>query len=126
MTIPEDRLYTREHEWAKVEGSIATVGISDYAQRQLGEVVYVELPEVGTEIEQGEPFGSVESVKSTSELFAPFTGRIAAVNDELEDNPGLVNDAPYGEGWMIRIQLSDPSEAEELLGASDYEELTGD
>ncbi|EPR44255.1 Glycine cleavage system H protein [Desulfovibrio sp. X2] len=119
--IPDDLLYARTHEWARVEDGEATVGISHFAQEQLGDLTYVELPEVGQQVAHGEEMGSVESVKAASELYAPVTGEVIAVNEELADNPGLVNEDPYGEGWMIRVRLS--QDPEELLEAPEYERL---
>lgn len=118
---PKDLKYAREHEWVRVDGDIAVVGISDFAQDQLGEVVYVDLPSVGDTVTAGETFGEVESVKSVSELFSPLSGEITEVNDALSDAPETVNDDPYGDGWMIRIKMSDPDELGELLDAAGYE-----
>ena len=122
MSIPANNLYTKSHEWGRKEadGNIR-VGISDFAQHALGDVVYVELPEVGTEVTQGEGFGTVESTKSTSDLNAPMSGKIVAVNSALESQPELVNSDPYGEGWMILIEPSDAAEAENLLNPAAYE-----
>lgn len=118
---PKDLKYAREHEWVRVDGDIAVVGISDFAQDQLGEVVYVDLPSVGDTVTAGETFGEVESVKSVSELFSPLSGEITEVNDALSDAPETVNDDPYGDGWMIRIKMSDTDELGELLDAAGYE-----
>jgi glycine cleavage system H protein len=117
---PQDLRYTREHEWIRVDGSRGVVGITAYAQEQLGDVVFVELPKVGSAIEQGKTFGVVESVKTASDLYAPVSGSVAAVNDLLVDRPELVNQDPYGEGWMIVVTLSDPAQASALLTASEY------
>jgi len=119
--IPRDRRYSSEHEWAKVEEGKARIGITDFAQQQLGDVVFVELPPVGTEVRQFSPFGVVESVKAASDLFSPLSGRVVRVNQQLTENPELVNKDPYDQGWMIEIELSDPSEAEKLMTAEDYE-----
>lgn len=119
--IPRDRRYSSEHEWAKVEEGKARIGITDFAQQQLGDVVFVELPPVGTEVRQFSPFGVVESVKAASDLFSPLSGRVVRVNQQLTENPELVNKDPYDQGWMIEIELSDPSEAETLMTAEDYE-----
>ena len=119
--IPRDRKYSSEHEWAKVEGSKAIVGITDYAQQQLGDVVFVELPSVGSEVRQFAPFGVIESVKAASDLFSPVSGRVARVNDRLAESPELVNRDPHDQGWMIEVELADPSELQKLMSAEDYE-----
>lgn len=118
---PADLKYDKEHEWIKVDGDIATVGISHFAQDQLGEVVYVDMPSVGDEINAGESFGEIESVKSVSELFAPVSGEIIEVNDALEDTPEAVNEDPYGAGWMIKVKMNDPAAVSSLMSAEDYE-----
>ncbi len=120
MDFPEELRYTREHEWALVEGNTVTVGITDYAQDSLGDIVYLELPEEGTEVESHEPFGVIESVKAVSDLYAPVTGRVIEVNKDLVDQPEIINEDPYGEGWMIKIEMDDPSELDELLTAEEY------
>ena len=122
---PEDCQYTKEHEWVRLEDGIAVVGITDYAQDHLGDVVFVELPDVGTEVAQFEPFGVIDSVKASSELYAPLSGAVEAVNDALTDQPELVNQAPYGEGWMIRVQPADLAQLEQLLDADGYERFLG-
>jgi glycine cleavage system H protein len=114
--------YSKDHEWAKVEGNTASVGITDYAQDQLGDVVYVELPATGKELKAGEEFGVVESVKSVSSLLAPLSGKVIEINKELADSPQLVNDDPYGKAWMVKVELSNPSEVGTLLTAEDYEQ----
>ncbi|MBN2405707.1 MAG: glycine cleavage system protein GcvH [Coriobacteriia bacterium] len=118
---PKDLKYDREHEWVKVEGDTAILGISHFAQDQLGEVVYVDLPSVGDSLSAGESFGEIESVKSVSELFAPVTGEIIEVNDGLGDAPETVNEDPYGEGWMVKVTMSDASELDALMDADSYE-----
>ncbi len=123
MQIPEDLKYTKDHEWARIEGDVATVGITDYAQSELGDIVYVELPEVGDQTTQGESFGTIEAVKAVSDLFAPLSGEVTEVNTALADQPEIINKDPYGEGWIIKIKLSNPSEVDELLSKSQYEEL---
>ncbi len=124
MDIPADLLYTDEHEWVRLEGDVAVVGITDYAQHELGDVVYVELPEVGSTVEQGKPFGVVESVKAASDLYAPVSGEVVEVNTALEDAPELVNDDPYGEGWMIKVRPSNwEAEKANLLDAEAYRRL---
>lgn len=122
MEFPNELRYTKEHEWLRLEagGKEATVGITDFAQRELGDIVYVELQPIGTELAQDEVFGTVEAVKTVSELFMPASGTIIAVNERLRDHPELVNQSPYGEGWMVRIALKDPSEVETLLTAEAY------
>jgi glycine cleavage system H protein len=123
MSIPKDLRYTEEHEWIKVEGESVRVGITDFAQHELGDIVFVELPEVGDEVTADEPFGSVESVKTVSELYAPITGKIVAINEDLNDNPEFVNESPYEKAWMIAIEPADSSEVEKLMTAEQYEEL---
>jgi glycine cleavage system H protein len=120
---PEDVRYTPEHEWARSERGSITVGITSYATDQLGDVVFVELPEVGKRVEAGKPFGVVEAVKTVSDLYAPVAGQVAEVNSALTDNPALVNQAPFGEGWMIRIKPDNPADLQSLLNADDYEKL---
>ena len=118
---PKDLKYDREHEWVKVEDDVATIGISHFAQDQLGEVVYVDLPSVGDSVNAGESFGEIESVKSVSELFSPVTGEIVEVNEALSDSPETVNEEPYGDGWMVKIALSDPTELDGLMTSDEYE-----
>jgi glycine cleavage system H protein len=120
MEIPEDLRYTREHEWARSKGARIVVGITDFAQDQLGDVVYVELPDVGDPVKKGESFGVVESTKAVSELFAPVTGKVVEVNNPLSDAPEAINEDPYEEGWMIVIEPSDPKELDALLDAKAY------
>lgn len=123
MDLPNHLRYSKEHEWVKADGGKAVIGITDFAQSELGDIVFVELPEVGAELQLGEPFGSVESVKTVSELYAPVNGKVVAVNGELEESPEEVNDDPYGAGWMIEVELTDESEVENLLTADQYEEV---
>jgi len=118
---PEDLKYTREHEWVRVVGNKAIVGITDFAQNQLGDVVFVELPEVGERVKQSEPFGTIESVKAVSDLYAPISGEVIKVNDALEEEPELVNKDPYTEGWMIEIEVKNPDELNNLISSKDYE-----
>lgn len=118
---PKELKYDREHEWVRVEGDVATIGISHFAQDQLGEVVYVDLPKAGDSVNAGETFGEVESVKSVSELFSPVSGEIVEVNDALDDAPETVNADPYGDGWMIKVKLADPAEVDALMDADGYE-----
>ena len=119
---PEDNRYARSHEYVHVEGDVATIGITDYAQKELGDVVFVELPQVGSQLEATDDLGSIESVKAVSELFAPVTGEVIEVNEALADKPELVNTDPYGDGWMIRVRLSAADEVDELMSAEEYEE----
>lgn len=121
-STPEDLSYTKDHEWVRVKGEEATVGITDHAQQQLGDIVYVELPKVGDKFETSEPFGSIESVKAVSEIFMPLSGTVAQVNDALNDSPELVNEDPYGDGWMIRIKIDKPSQVDALLTSIAYED----
>lgn len=127
MTFPEDLYYTKDHEWLRVDesGDIATIGITDFAQSELGDVVFVDLEGEGTEVSAESVFGTVEAVKTVSELFAPVSGSIASVNGELESNPELVNTDPYGGGWMIKLKLDDPGELGSLLKAAEYREMVG-
>jgi glycine cleavage system H protein len=120
---PADLKYTKEHEWVRLDGDTGVVGITDFAQQQLGDVVYVDLPEVGTTLSAGQPFGTIESVKAVSELFAPLSGEVTAVNGDLKNNPESVNSKPH-ETWMIKMKLADAGEAASLLDASAYESLT--
>lgn len=121
MNVPKHLRYTEEHEWVKVEDNKVKIGITDFAQDELGDIVFVELPEVGDEVTKDEPFGSVESVKTVSELYAPVSGKVVAVNEELEDAPELVNESPYEKAWMIEVEPSDISEVDTLLSPEDYE-----
>ena len=123
MNTPNELRYTKEHEWVKVEGNTAIIGITDFAQNELGDIVFVELPEVGDEVTLDQPFGSVESVKTVSELYAPVSGTIVAINEELSDSPELVNESPYENAWMIKVELSNPSEVDALLTAEAYTQL---
>lgn len=121
MSLPQDLKYSQDHEWVKVEGNTAIIGITDFAQSELGDIVFVELPEEGDDLSTGESFGSVESVKTVSELIAPVSGSIVAVNEDLEDSPELVNENPYEGAWMLKVELSDESELENLLDAAGYQ-----
>ncbi|PLR79314.1 glycine cleavage system protein H [Bacillus sp. V3-13] len=124
MNTPNELRYSEEHEWVKVEGENVRVGITDFAQSELGDIVFVELPEVGDEVTADEPFGSVESVKTVSELYAPISGTVVAVNEDLNDNPEFVNESPYEKAWMIVVKPSDSSEIDNLMSAEQYEAMT--
>lgn len=123
--IPQDLKYAKSHEYARIEGNEATIGITDYAAEQLGDVVFVELPEVGRELSKGDSFGVVESVKAVSDLYAPLSGKVIAVNERLNEESSLINDDPYGEGWIIKIAPSNPEEIDTILDAQQYKELVG-
>ncbi len=120
-TNPDDRKYSKEHEWLKIDGAAATIGITDYAQDQLGDVVYVDLPQPGATISQFEKMGEIESVKAVSDLFTPASGDVLEVNEKVVEKPELVNSDPHGEGWLLRVKLSDASEADKLLSAAEYD-----
>ena len=124
MTVPQDLRYSKEHEWVRLDGDTATIGITHFAQEQLGDVVFVELPKVGAKVTAMKTFGVVESVKAVSDLFAPVTGEVVEVNAELPKKPELVNSDPYGQGWMLVIRMSSPKEVDGLMSAGDYEKLT--
>jgi len=126
MNIPKDLKYSEEHEWVKVEGNVAVVGITDFAQDELGDIVFVELPEVGDEVTADDAFGSVESVKTVSELYAPVSGKVIEVNEALADSPEWVNESPYEKAWMIKVEMKDPSEVDALLSADEYEKVTSE
>lgn len=123
MENPEGLKYSQEHEWVKIDGQTALIGITDYAQEQLGDVVMVELPEVGHEFKKGDTLGVVESVKSVSDIFAPISGKVTEVNQPLMDSPGLVNEDCYGEGWILKIEISDSTEASALMESTDYQKF---
>ena len=126
MAVPSDLKYSKDHEWVKVEGNTVTIGITEYAQNELGDIVFVELPEVDDEIEVGDTFGSVESVKTVSELYAPVSGKIIETNEELEDSPEFVNESPFEKAWMVKVELDDESQLDELLSAEQYAEMIGE
>jgi glycine cleavage system H protein len=123
MEIPQGLKFSKEHEWVTTEDSVATVGISDHAQEQLGEIVYIELPAVGEKISKDDPFGVVESVKAVSDIYAPVSGTVIEVNEDLPDTPEVVNEDPYGDGWLIKVRVSDPTDLEDLMDADEYAEL---
>ena len=125
MEIKPELKYTKDHEWIKVEGNVATIGITDYAQGELGDIVYVEIEALDEELQKEEIFGSVEAVKTVSDLFIPVSGKITHVNDSLEDNPELINEDPYNKGWIIKMEIQTPSELDELLDADSYQDLIG-
>ena len=122
MEFPEGLTYSKEHEWVLVEGNTATIGITEYAQEELGDIVYVELPEVGEKIIKDDPFGAVESVKAVSDVYAPVSGAVLEINDVLPENPETINDDPYGDGWMIRVELTDKDDLKDLMDADEYAE----
>jgi glycine cleavage system H protein len=123
MIVPPELRYAKDHEWVRVDGDIATLGITDHAQEQLGDLVYLDLPAVGTAVRQSEKLGEIESVKAVSDVFAPVSGKVTELNEEAVKSPELVNQDPYGRGWLLRLSLSDASEVDKLLTAAQYEEL---
>ena len=125
MEAPDDLKYSKEHEWVRIEGDTGVIGISDYAQGELGDVVYVELPEIGKELKSGDPFGTIEAVKAVSELFCPVSGEVIEVNGKLEGDPALINQTPYGDGWMIKLKLANPDELSVLMDAAGYKDMIG-
>lgn len=125
MTVPDELKYTEEHEWIRVEGEDIVVGITEFAQGELGDVVFIEIETEGETLDKGDTFGTIEAVKTVSDLYMPVDGELTEVNAALEDNPELVNSDPFGEGWMIRIKLSDPSQLDELITAEDYRSMIG-
>ncbi len=120
---PRNLKYHKEHDWARIDGDIATLGVTDYAQEALGDIVYIELPEVGTEVTAGTTYAEIESVKAVSDVYAPLSGTIVEANDEVVDAPELINESPYEDGWLIKVKLSDPSELEDLISAEEYEQI---
>lgn len=125
MNVPKDLRYTKEHEWIRPKGGEVEIGITEYAQGELGDVIFVDLPPLGTKVAAMKTFGSIDAVKTVSDLFAPVGGEIVAVNDTLKDNPALVNQSPYEQGWMVRIRVANPAELNALLTSGDYEKLLG-
>jgi glycine cleavage system H protein len=123
---PEDLLYSKEHEWVKLDGDSATIGVTDYAQSALGDIVYIELPKVGATIKQFSPVGVIESVKAVSDLFTPLSGEVVAINEALENDPAAVNREPYGDGWLIKLRVTDPKEAETLLPPAEYDKIAAE
>ncbi len=120
---PKNLKYHKEHDWARIEGDVATLGVTDYAQESLGDIVYIELPEVGAEVSAGTSYAEIESVKAVSDVYAPVSGTVIEANDEVVDAPELINESPYEDGWLIKVKLSDPGEADDLMSAEDYEEM---
>ena len=125
MNIPSNLQYTKDHEWVKIENGVATIGITDFAQGELGDIVFVELPEAGKSFNAGDAFGTIEAVKTVTDLFSPISGKIVAINEGLDSDPGKVNSDPYGDGWLVKIRLSDPDEKDELMSSIAYEEIIG-
>ncbi|MAO86503.1 MAG: glycine cleavage system protein H [Candidatus Marinimicrobia bacterium] len=125
MNIPSNLQYTKDHEWAKIENGVATIGITDFAQGELGDIVFVELPEVGKSFNAGDAFGTIEAVKTVTDLFSPISGKIVAINEGLDNDPGKVNSDPYGDGWLVKIRLSDPDEKDGLMSSIAYEKIIG-
>ena len=123
MNIPTDLKYTKEHEWIKIDGNLAVIGITDYAQGELGDIVFVELPSIGDEFKVGASFGTIEAVKAVSEIFAPLSGKVAEINELLQDDPMVINSDPYHNGWMIKIEFTDAAETESLISSDEYSEL---
>jgi len=124
MNFPEDLLYSKSHEWIKINGDEAIIGITEYAQSELGDIIFVETPEVGRKIQPGQPFGSIEAVKTVSDLYGPLTGEVTAVNSKLTDSPEVINSDPYGEGWIIKMKVTDVSAKANLLSVQKYKETT--
>ncbi len=125
MNVPSDLKYTRDHEWVAIKDGIAAIGITDFAQGELGDIVFVEFPEVGDSFEAGEPFGTIEAVKTVADLNAPVSGKILEINEDLDNDPSKVNSDPYGDGWIVKVKLSKSHEQDELMDATSYEELIG-
>ena len=125
MNFPSELKYTKDHEWIRIEGNEAIIGITDFAQRELGDIVYIDINTIGNEVSQNDVFGTVEAVKTVSDLFMPVSGTVLEVNSKLDSNPELVNQDPYGEGWMVKVTLASPSDTESLLSAEDYKSVVG-
>jgi len=123
MNLPVDFKYTKEHEWAKIDGKVATIGVTDFAQSELGDIAWIEMPEIGVETTRGESFGTIEAVKTVEDLYAPLSGKIIEINEELLDSPELVNDDPYGKGWIAKLEFKDEAELSKLLSAEEYSGL---
>ena len=125
MSLPQDLKYTKEHEWIKIDGENVTIGITDHAQGELGDIIFIEFPDVDQKIEKDEPFGTIEAVKTVADLFAPVSGTVTEINESLEDNPETVNEDAFGEGWIVKVSVSDAGELDELLTVDQYAELIG-
>ena len=123
MSLPQDLKYTKEHEWVKVDGVTATIGITDHAQSELGDIIFVEFPDIDQEIEKNEPFGTIEAVKTVADLFAPISGKVTEINENLEDSPESVNSDPYGEGWIVKVSIDNAGELDELMTPEQYGDL---
>ena len=123
MNIPQSLKYTKEHEWVREDGDTVTVGITDHAQGELGDIIFVEFPEIGQKIERDEPFGTIEAVKTVADLFAPISGTVIEINETLDDSPESVNNDPYGDGWMVKVSVSEPGELDNLMSAVQYQEM---
>ncbi len=126
MSVPKDYKFTKTHEWVKVEGDVVTIGLTDFAQSELGDITYLELPGVGAEVRQSEPFGVVESVKAASDIYAPVTGEVVEENDAAINSPEVVNSSPFGDAWLLKVRVSDPSQLDSLMGADEYEKLVAE
>jgi glycine cleavage system H protein len=126
MNFPSDLLYTKDHEWARIEGDVAVIGITDYAQSELGDIVFVELPQEGETVTKGASFGTIEAVKAVSDIFAPLSGEVVEINKSLEESPEVINSSPYGDGWMIKIRFTDASEKDDLMNADEYAAMVGE
>src|SRR5215475_2877317 len=126
MEIPQGLKYSKEHEWVAAEDAVATIGITDHAQEQLGEIVFVELPAIGDKVSKDDPFGVIESVKAVSDIYAPVSGSVVAVNEDLAESPETVNEDPYGDGWLIKVKVSDPSDYEDLMDNEEYESMVAE
>jgi glycine cleavage system H protein len=124
--VPDDLLYSEKHEWVKAEGDTAVIGITDYAQTQLGDIVYVELPSVGTKVQHMQPFGTIEAVKAVSDIYSPVSGEIVEINDQLTSDPSVIKSSPYGDGWMIKVKIENADELQSLLKAGKYREVIGE
>jgi glycine cleavage system H protein len=125
MKFPEELLYTKDHEWVKIDGDVAIVGITDFAQKELGDIVYVEVDTVGESLDKEETFGTIEAVKTVSDLYMPVSGEILEFNEELESTPDIINKDPYGEGWIVKVKIANPAEADDLLGVEEYQNQIG-
>ena len=123
MKVPQSLKYTKEHEWVREDGGIVTVGITDHAQGELGDIIFVEFPEIGQEIERDEPFGAIEAVKTVADLFAPISGTVTEINEKLDDSPESVNQDPYGDGWMVKVSVSEADELDNLMSSDQYREM---